>query len=140
VRGGIDNINPLAIETVELLKGPNASIYGVQGGSGVLVLTSKVTGDAAPVNTASLGSLEFKAHGFYKAREFYSPKYNVSSQSSTWDFRSTVYWNSNLTTDKDGNGSFDFYNSDRRGSFRIIVQGMDDKGNPGWQVFRYKVE
>jgi uncharacterized protein YfaS (alpha-2-macroglobulin family) len=64
----------------------------------------------------------------------------VSSQSSTWDFRSTVYWNSNLTTDKDGNGSFDFYNSDRRGSFRIIVQGMDDKGNPGWQVFRYKVE
>lgn len=140
VTGGIDNISPLAIETVEVLKGTSTSMYGVEGGNGVLVLTSRVSGEEAPVNTASLGSLQFKAHGFYKAREFYSPKYDVSSQSGGQDFRSTVYWNANLTTDKDGNGAFDFYNSDRHGSFRIIVEGMDDKGNVGWQVFRFKVE
>lgn len=140
VTGGIDNISPLAIETVEVLKGTSTSIYGVEGGNGVLVLTSRVSADEVPVNAATLGSLQFKARGFYKAREFYSPKYDVSSQSGGQDFRSTVYWNANLTTDKDGNGAFEFYNSDRHGSFRIIVQGMDNKGNPGWQVFRYKVE
>lgn len=140
VLGSLDNINPLTVETVELLKGSSASIYGVKGGFGVLVLTSKTALDESATNQATLGNLQFKAHGFYKAREFYSPRYEVSSAQNTPDTRSTIYWNPNIVTDKDGNASFEFYNSDGRGSYRVIVEGMDTKGNLGWKVYRYKVE
>jgi hypothetical protein len=45
-----------------------------------------------------------------------------------------------LVTDKDGNASFDYYNADGTGSYRIVVEGIDDKGNIGRQVYRYKIE
>jgi len=45
-----------------------------------------------------------------------------------------------LTTDKDGSASFEYYNSDGKGSYRIVMEGIDDKGNIGRQVYRYKVE
>ena len=136
----IENINPHSVETVELLRGANASIYGSEAGSGVLVITTRIQGDAYDIPQASLGNLRFKGHGFYKAREFYSPKYFTAAQGGTLDQRSTIYWNPNLTTDANGNGSFEFYNADGKGSYRVIVEGMDGKGNIGWQVYRYKVE
>jgi uncharacterized protein YfaS (alpha-2-macroglobulin family) len=55
------------------------------------------------------------------------------------DFRSTIYWNPNVTTDKDGNAAFEFYNADGKGSYRVIVEGIDSNGNIGRQVYRYLV-
>ncbi len=136
------DIDPRSIETVEVLKGPNTAIYGMDGGSGVLVLTSRIQmAEDAQTIGSSLGTLQFKPPGFYKAREFYSPKYDVSSSSASGpDVRSTLYWNPNVVTDNDGNASFEFYNSDGHGSFRVIVEGIDINGNLGRQVYRYKVE
>jgi hypothetical protein len=54
--------------------------------------------------------------------------------------RSTILWKPELVTGKDGNASFEFYNADGTGSYRIVVEGIDDKGNIGRQVYRYKVE
>jgi len=34
----------------------------------------------------------------------------------------------------------EFYNADGQGSYRIVIEGMDEKGNIGRQVYRYKVE
>jgi hypothetical protein len=141
-QGGIDNINPASVETVELLKGVNASIYGLKGGSGVLVITSRqntpITTDATP----ALGSLQFKAKGFYIARQFYSPKYDskIASDNNKPDQRSTIYWNPEVVTDKDGNAGFEYYNSDGTGVYRVVVEGIDAKGNIGRQVYSYKVE
>jgi uncharacterized protein YfaS (alpha-2-macroglobulin family) len=84
--------------------------------------------------------LQFKPTGFYKAREFYSPKYDASSPVNGPDVRGTLYWNPNIVTDNDGNATFEFYNSDGHGSFRVIVEGVDINGNLGRQVYRYKVE
>ncbi len=136
----IENINPHAVETVEVLRGANSSIYGLEGGSGVLVITTRNQGDSNVIQQSSLGNLRFKAHGFYKAREFYSPKYLVTTQNNNLDQRSTIFWNPNLATDVNGNGAFEYYNSDGKGSYRVIVEGVDAKGNIGWQVYRYKVE
>jgi TonB-dependent SusC/RagA subfamily outer membrane receptor len=139
--GGVDVINPGSVEAVEVLKGANASIYGSQGGSGVLVVTTKAQSDQAEVAQSALGSLVFKPLGFYKVREFYSPKYDASATPTTGpDHRSTIYWNPSLTTGSDGNASFEFYNSDGRGSYRVIIEGIDSNGNLGRQVYRYKVE
>jgi hypothetical protein len=139
-RGGLDNVNPVSVETVELLKGPSASIYGVDGGSGVLVITSRKHMSGATGSTRTLGNLSFKMSGFYVGRAFYSPKYNVKTTGSKPDLRSTILWLPELATDKDGNAAFEYYNSDEQGTYRIVIEGVDDKGNIGRQVYRYKVE
>lgn len=78
--------------------------------------------------------------GFYIAREFYSPKYDVKQSGNKPGLRSTILWLPELTTDKDGNASFEYYNSDGKGTYCIAIEGIDDKGNIGRQVYRYKVQ
>jgi uncharacterized protein YfaS (alpha-2-macroglobulin family) len=56
------------------------------------------------------------------------------------DRRATIFWTPGLATDKDGNASFEFYNSDDKGSYRVIIEGIDANGNPGRAIYRYKVE
>ncbi|HTK20905.1 MAG TPA: TonB-dependent receptor, partial [Mucilaginibacter sp.] len=139
-RGGIDNISPNAVETVELLKGTSAAMYGVNGGAGVLVITTRKHGSSNIGNGRTLGSLSFRVNGFYIARGFYSPKYQVKSNGSKPDFRSTIMWIPELATDKDGKALFEYYNADGTGTYRVVVEGIDDKGNIGHTVYRYQVK
>ncbi|MBS1531381.1 MAG: TonB-dependent receptor plug domain-containing protein, partial [Bacteroidetes bacterium] len=140
--GPLDNISPHSVEAVEVLKGANASIYGTAGGAGVLVITTRNQAPSTEASPSSIGSLTFKPLGYYKLREFYSPKYDVASNvpGSAPDRRSTIFWSPSLATDKDGNASFEFYNSDGKGSYRVIIEGIDGNGNPGRAIYRYKVE
>ena len=79
--------------------------------------------------------------GFYKAREFYSPQYdNPHTNQKMADLRSTIYWNPNIITDKDGKASFSYFNADGKGTYRMVIEGIDADGNLGRQVLRYKVE
>jgi hypothetical protein len=140
---GIDILNPLDIETVELLKSATASIYGMNGGAGVLVITTRqrIDNSDIAVDKTSLGNLTFKPKALYKAREFYSPKYETAgSGSGQQDLRSTILWIPELVTDKDGAAKFEYYNADGRGSYRLVIEGIDEKGNIGRQVYRYKVD
>ena len=42
--GALTGINPLEIDTIKVLKGPEAGIYGVDGANGVIVITTKQPG------------------------------------------------------------------------------------------------
>jgi len=89
----------------------------------------------------SPGVITFKANGFYKARQFYMPKYeHTETDAAKKDLRTTIYWNPEIPTDKSGNAQFDFYNADGKGSYKVVVEGIDAEGNLGRQVYRYKVE
>ncbi|HVW96829.1 MAG TPA: TonB-dependent receptor plug domain-containing protein [Mucilaginibacter sp.] len=138
----IDGILPRTVETVEILKGPNAAIYGVAGGAGVMVITTRQNlADDGPVSKEmSPGVYSFHPVGFYKAKEFYSPQYNVSGAASLPDTRTTIFWSPNVVTDVDGKASLSFFNADGTGNYRVEVNGMDDKGNLGHQVYHYKVQ
>ncbi|HVW13594.1 MAG TPA: TonB-dependent receptor plug domain-containing protein [Mucilaginibacter sp.] len=127
------------IETVEVLKFASTAVYGADGGEGVLVITTK-RGGLDPKNIKSIGILPITVNGFYEAREFYSPKYDVDPNTTRPDLRSTIYWQPELATDKNGNASFEYYNADGTGTYRVVIEGIDDKGNIGRQVYRYKVE
>ncbi len=137
----LDDINVNDIETVEVLKGSSATIYGAKGGGGVLVITLR-RGGIEPISSETPdGLLPILPKGYYKAREFYAPKYDHTENAfNREDLRSTIYWNPELVTDKDGNASFDYYNADGTGSYRVVVEGIDVNGNLGRQVYRYKVE
>ena len=136
-----DAVDGSNIETVELFYGPNAAIYGMQAAYGVLVITTKRGGGRQPKDIVSLGVLPITVQGFYKAREFYSPRYDAPLAANPRpDLRSTIYWNPAIVTDKNGNASFNFYNADSPGNYRVVVEGMDNKGNIGRKVVYVKVE
>ena len=137
---GVDIINPTDVETVEVLKYASASIYGMQGGNGVLVITTKKGHSTTAADVASVGVLPITVQGYQKVCEFYSPKYESGITNNHPDLRSTIYWEPELTTDKEGNTSFDFYNADGTGNYRVVVEGIDEKGNLGRQTFTYKVQ
>jgi hypothetical protein len=129
------------VEKVEVLRPPNSFVYGYAAEGGALIITTKPRTLAAE-DIASIGILPITPTGFYKAREFYSPKYDtpVAINNKQRDLRSTVYWKPELKTNKDGEAIFDFYNADGIGTYRVIIEGIDDKGNLGRQVYRYKVQ
>ena len=136
----INSINVSNIETIEVYKGANASIYGMDGGAGALVITTRQGGTDLN-DIQAVGILPITVAGFYKAREFYTPGYeHPDDQLKHPDLRSTIFWKPELVTGKDGNASFDFYNADGAGTYRVVVEGIDEKGNLGRQVYRYKVE
>jgi TonB-dependent SusC/RagA subfamily outer membrane receptor len=137
----IDFLNVNQIETIEVLKYASSAAYGMDGANGVLIITTKQGGGTAYKDIASIGILPIAPIGFYKKREFYSPKYdNINLNNKQKDLRSTIYWKPELVTDKNGNASFDYYNADGIGTYKVVIEGIDNKGNLGRQVYRYKVE
>ncbi|MBS1529605.1 MAG: carboxypeptidase regulatory-like domain-containing protein [Bacteroidetes bacterium] len=137
----INIINPQSVETVEVLRFASTSIYGMQGGNGVIIITTKQGKGLDPKDIVSKGVLPVTIQGFYKARQFYAPKYeHPDDYASHKDLRSTVYWQPDVATDKDGNAEISFYNADGKGDYRVVVEGIDEKGNIGRTVYRYRVE
>jgi len=139
--GSVTDLNVSDVESVKMLKNVDAAIYGFQGSNGVLIITTKKNKSQAVNKKLSPGLITYAPKGFYKARTFYSPAYGGSvKQANKPDDRVTIYWNPDVVTDKDGNASFDFYNADGKGNYRVIIEGIDDNGNIGRNVFTYKVE
>jgi len=139
VQGEIDWVATDQVELIEVLLPPNSFVYGQDGMDGVISITTK-SRTLVSTEVASTGILPITIQGYQKIREFYSPKYESNIAYNHPDLRSTIYWKPELTTDKDGNASFDFYNADGIGTYRVVIEGIDEKGNIGRQVFRYKVD
>ncbi|WP_186292737.1 carboxypeptidase-like regulatory domain-containing protein [Mucilaginibacter corticis] len=79
--------------------------------------------------------------GFNKVRTFYSPHYDHPEVSNNQpDQRTTIYWKPYLNTDATGKATFDFYNADSPGKYRVVVEGISANGELGRQVYTYKVE
>ncbi len=49
------------------------------------------------------------------------------------DLRNCLFWSSELTTDKQGTGSFSFHTGDNTGTYLIILQGINQNGK-AWQA------
>jgi uncharacterized protein YfaS (alpha-2-macroglobulin family) len=47
------------------------------------------------------------------------------------DIRSTIHWEPNIFTDKDGKATISFYTADAPGKYTIIAEGADLDGNVG---------
>lgn len=78
--------------------------------------------------------------GYVKERRFYTPKYDTPERRAVNDIRTTVYWNPDVVTAEDGKAQVDFYNADGKGSYRVVVEGVDEHGNIGRAVYRYLVK
>jgi hypothetical protein len=144
------NLTPDEIESVEVFLTDGVSgINKMTNTNGVLVVNGKKTvkvkmsQDQIKDALASTmnANVSFVPKGYSAERAFYSPRYDVSQTAAMGgDLRTTLFWSPKVITDKDGNASFDYFNSDGKGSYRVIIEGIDADGNVGRTVYRYKVE
>lgn len=135
----LDNINPMDVESIEVLKSiGNTAIYGMNGGGGVLVITTKRGGGMSGASRFVPGITTYSPKGYYMPRQFYSPKYE--SPSNVTDARTTIFWAPHIVTNEAGAGQFSFYNSNETGTYRVVVEGIDMLGNLGRSTYTYEVK
>jgi len=131
-------INASEVEGIEVLR-TSGKADPVTGITNVLMITSK-RGVGLYTKEETPDVITYVSNGLYKAREYYSPQYNIMAGYQQPDLRTTIYWKPDIVTDKNGNASFSFYNADTRGTYRVTVEGIDTEGNISRQVYTYKVE
>lgn len=138
----LTSIPPTDVESIEVLRSAGyTSIYGSRGGGGVLVINTKRGGENYSFQQYTPSIVTYNPKGLSIGKEFYSPKYDdPKTNKAVADLRTTIYWNPNLITDKDGKASFSFFNADNKGAYRVVIEGIDDDGKLGRQVYHYKVE
>jgi len=84
-----------------------------------------------PFVKKAMGTYLYKPLAFTLPKKFYTPKYKPESKADMTDIRSTVYWDPNIITDKDGKASISFYTADIPGTYSVIIEGSDMAGNLG---------
>jgi hypothetical protein len=144
----LNSLQAAEIESIEVfLKDDLSGINRTYGTNGVLVINMKKV-EHKKVTLKDIQDLlpqpsvvTFVPKGYTNSRVFYSPKYDVTkSTMQGLDYRSTIYWNPRVLTDDKGNASFEYYNADGKGTYRVIAEGIDKDGNIGRFNYRYKVQ
>jgi TonB-dependent SusC/RagA subfamily outer membrane receptor len=140
--GLIQNIPPCDVETIDVLKGAEASIYGSRGANGVISVLTRRGGSNRDYSKDIIpGVITTKKLGYSVAREFYAPRYDVQKQEHVRpDFRSTLQWSPNVKTDANGKATLTFWNTDGTGNMLIIAEGVGVNGRVGVGKHEYTVK
>ena len=134
----LDNLNAEDIYSIEVLTSVSyLSLYGSEAPNGALIITMKMGTDIKP--SSADGVITYRFPGYHQAREFYSPKYEASATPKS-DDRKTIYWNPGVVTDEKGLSSFEYFNAGSKGTYRVVIEGIDASGNLGRQVYSYIVK
>ena len=101
---------------------------GFGGGSGGAIAVYTKKGGAGNQDVKGLDASTI--HGYSEMKEFYSPDYlRADPENSTDDFRTTLYWNPFVYTDKDHRRIIlSFYNNDITKKIRVVVEGCNMEG------------
>ncbi|MCD4794294.1 MAG: TonB-dependent receptor plug domain-containing protein [Bacteroidales bacterium] len=155
----VADINPNDVESIEVIKGiGGAALYGSRAANGVIIITTKKRNNypyyhyyannyysPRQSRKRALKNMEKRvstcvvfSNDLYRVREFYSPNYKFNKQPDVRnDFRTTVYWEPNLKTDKSGKAELTFYNTDEISSFKTTVEGIGIDGSIGREEHIY---
>ena len=119
-----------AIDQVEVIKeGGKISLFGFRGSFGVINVITKhgISGRIPP----ALNFISQRVFGYYQARTFYTPNYNIPQpEYYKPDLRTTIYWDPNVVTDQDGNATISFFNADSKAIIKVDVEGIAEPGIP----------
>lgn len=88
------------------------------------------------------GTYAYKPIPFTRPIKFYRPAYTVTNKNIApgTDMRSTIHWEPNIITDKDGKANVSFFSADKSGTYTVIAEGTDLQGNIGSQQTKIKAD
>lgn len=126
-----------SIESVDLFSGAQATVFGSQGGNGVIAFFSK-KGFTRPAEAK--GILTARMGGYLVPADFYVPKYDVAKPEHVKpDRRTTVFWNPAIQTDANGFARIEFFNGDEVTTVRLQAEGITPDGQMGVGTSSYPV-
>ncbi|WP_373515927.1 TonB-dependent receptor plug domain-containing protein [Persicitalea sp.] len=127
------NILPTSVESIDVIVGAAATIYGDQGRGGVINILTKNGNPNRPYTPEDTdGSLSTRIMGYDPLREFYAPRYDEPQPEHIRpDYRPTLLWVPHIRTGSDGKAAFSFYTSDSKSTVTIKVEGLALSGLPG---------
>jgi len=133
-----NQISPADIHSIEVLRdNMYTNKYGPNANGGVLIINLKPGGLA--FSRDANGVVTYVHQGYYKARDFYAPKYEAQIVPKFTAPRTTIYWNPAVVTGSDGTANVEFYN-EGGGNYRVLVEGINADGLLGRQIYRYSVK
>jgi len=121
------------ILVIDIVKGLSASsIYGESGAGGVISIITKEPGEFEGLGKQKRikGSINIQNPGFFNAKEFYSPNYDVKSISHQQpNLNTTLYWEPMIRIGK-REKQISFFAGDRGGRYYVKVEGITEAGYP----------
>ncbi len=126
----LNSIDPVFVDFIEVLTGPEAANYGVRGANGVIVINTTNTLKDRRL-APSVGIAVISRKGYTYASPFEGPDYDKKEnrKSNFPDHRSTIYWNSNLVTDNYGKATANFYTADDATTYTVTITGITANGD-----------
>lgn len=127
----IGMVSAADVEYIEVL--PNSALYG---GSAINVILKQ----GASLREETIGVNQARYPGFYRPREFYSPRYDVKDNRHNFeDKRTTLFWEPLAITDEAGRGMINFYTGDVASRYRVVIEGITPDGYPGTATTTFEV-
>lgn len=126
------------VAAIDMLVGPEVSIFGLGAGNGVFLISLK-DGSELRANSKPLPSFaRIVRLGYKTPAEFYVPKYDQPKElnDSKPDLRTTIYWNPTIVTDSTGTAKVTFYTADKPTTYDISLEGITNNG----EIVRAKSE
>jgi hypothetical protein len=97
------------------------------GNAGAIMVYTKKQSDEVRKMTGMSDFDHYVFNGYAITREFSVAAYDKEQTKPVYD-KHTLYWNHDLNTDSNGIINFRFNNSDSGKKFKVVIQGMDDRG------------
>ncbi|RRN77809.1 carboxypeptidase regulatory-like domain-containing protein, partial [Pseudoxanthomonas sp. SGD-10] len=142
------SIDANGVESIEVFN--NDGISGINRRTntlGVLVVNLKevkkttISKDQLKELFPPANVLTFRPKGYSVERSFYVPKYNGPRPATQpKNLRTTIYWNPVVNTDDTGKATLEYFNGDDKGTYKVVVEGVDAEGNIGRGIYRYQVK
>ena len=114
------------VALVKVFRPPFFGGFGGGSGGAIAVYTKKGGGGNQDVKGLDAATI----HGYSQMKQFYSPDYLTPDPAhSADDFRTTLYWNPFVYTDRDRRRIIlTFYNNDITKRYRVVVEGINNEG------------
>ncbi len=136
------NINflyaPSVIEKLYVMIGPEPAL--VYGSTVAIYIETDLDKYLARMSELKINN-SIVIPGLQLVREFYSPQYDTDEEKKDPepDLRKTIYWDPDVKLDSEGKTEILFYNSDRYGKVRCVLEGFTREGIPVYGEAFYNV-
>ena len=130
-------LDPLKIQRIEVVT--HNCFVGSSVFEGIINVKS-YTGEIGATQIDP-NALVVEFEGLQQQRAFYSPSYDseAARDSHIPDFRNVLNWTPQMKLGPDGVARVNFFSSDLKGKFAVIVQGISKNGLPGRAVSFFEV-
>jgi TonB-dependent SusC/RagA subfamily outer membrane receptor len=120
----VGSLPPIDVAVIEILKGPEAAIYGSRGANGVIAFYTKHG------KFGKRGVIDFGMQGYQKRKEFYVAPYERMGYLPTeFNVPKTAYWMPTIKTDENGIASIKFKKVIKSDNYNFEIEGITTNGN-----------